>query len=179
METMHSLLISILLLQYYLDTTSTTNYIDHVSCDGKVNFEMKPNDQLISLDGNTRLKMSNEGEWFLESRVNNSSSWVKVWSTYSYSDTITLGVPAFVVQADRNIVVYPGHGVCGSCHGWQADIHIPCCAIYHFFVHNGGYAYLLDEDYDFAGFTTDSSISPTTDPALYPASTLTSEPTSC
>ena len=174
METMYSLLISTLLLYYYLDTASTTNYTDHVSS----LFAFKPHDQLISLNGNTRLKMSNEGEWLLESRANYSSSWIKVWTTYSYSDTITSGRPAFVVQGDMNLVVYNPTS-CGECRGWSSGTWDKLITTYHFFVHNGGYAYLLDENHDYAGFTTDSSISQTNDPTLFPASTLTSKPTSC
>ena len=163
--------LSVLLICILLVLSSSTDYIDHISCNGS-NFYLTPNDQLISLDGNTRLNMSSNGEWMLQSRTDSSSSWIKVWTTNSHSDTITSNLPDFVIQRDRNLVVYTPNG-CGSCYGWQANIAAVCCATYHFFVHNGGYAYLLDAHYNYAQFTTNSSISPTADPTLYPASTLT------
>lgn len=161
-----------------LRTTLSINYVDHVSCDVNSNFELKSitEDAIYSIDNNTRIVMQNDGNLVLSSRSDSLSDWRIKWQTLTYSNTINNNRPSFSIQRDRNLVVY-GPKNCVryiDCNTWQADNACIGCDLqtYHFIVHNDGYAYLLDSNLNYAGFTTNSSFT------SYPASLLTSYPTS-
>ena len=174
MSTMHTVIILLIDYFVYLQSISSTDYTDHVSCI-ESNFELHPMDRIFSLDKNTKFEMKTNGEWILQSRTDSTSQWSQLWSTNTPSSTITSIHPSFAVQRDANLVVYSAEGSI-----WQANIALPCCETYHFIVHNGGYAYLLHSDYSFARFTTNTSITPTSDPTLYPPpAIITGNPTSC
>ena len=179
--------IVVIFILYYIQLSCTTNYVDHVTVDGS-NVELHPDDILYSQDGNTRLRMrpsssAQPGEWHLQQRSSSSSSFSEIWTTDSEvpSQYITSTAPLFAIQVDRNLVVYTPPTCSPSCKGWQANnvppSGPPSPQPWHFFVHNDGYAYLLDDNYDFAGFRTDPTIGPTSSPILYPAGTLTAPPT--
>ena len=150
-----------LLLFYYLsifNPVTSTTYIDHVSAYFNTNFELLPNDEIYSLDNNTKFHMLNTGNFVLSSRADSSSTWIVQWYTGSYSDIITNWAPAFVIQVDENLVVYNPID-CNVCLDWHSDTASSPASTYHFVVHNGGYAYLLRIDYTFARFTTNPAIS--------------------
>ena len=100
--------------------------------------------------------MLSTGNYVLQSHSDSSSSWIIQWQTNSYSDLITTQNPSFVVQMDNNLVVNIPAG-CSVCQSWQANQTTVCCATYHFIIHNDGYAYLLNNNNELAGFTTNSN----------------------
>ena len=156
----------------HLELSSSINYIDHITCNKmSENFTLYPNDALLSLDKGTRLIMRYDRKWVLQSNIN-GSFWKTIWETNSSSDTITSNRPSFVIHNDRTISVYIPTNCTKLCKEWKSNTYKNCCATYHLFVHNNGYAYLLNDSYHFAGFTTNNSIIPTSDPTLYPASLL-------
>ena len=164
-------------------SSSGTDYIDHISCAPSANAVLYPGDQIYSLDGNTRLTMSlanssQPGEWQLQQRPDSSGTFSQIWTTNSQAGSTNAATinhihPLFAVQADRNIVVYQSGSCVGICRGWTSNTAQSgtCCYIYHFFVHNNGYAYLLDDNYN-VQFTTDPTIKPTASPTLYPTGSL-------
>ena len=113
----------------HYELISCTVYVDHVSRETGI-VEILPGDALYSLDNNTRSYMLSNGNFVLQSRTDSSSSWIIRWQTGTYSDVITSGSPAFVVQGDRNLVVYTP-AECNVCRSWQSDTAISCCSTYH------------------------------------------------
>ena len=160
----------------WLQPLVSINYIDHVSAITS-NFEVHSDDVIYSMDNNTKMHMQGTGNFVLSHRANSSSTWIIQWQTGFNNNGSIKSRPIFAVQVDGNIVVYKGEN-CTDCAIWSSNTARACCGIYHFFVHNNGYAYLLDANHNVAGFTTDPSITPFSDQSLYPSGTLTPNPTS-
>ena len=131
---------------FILSPIISINYINNVSCYTE-NFHLysTSQDTIYSLDNNTKITMQSDGDLVLYSRETVTSEWQFIWHTDTYNYD---GSTFFAVQKDRNLVVYTSTG-CTNCRSWQANIACQSnCGngIYHFVVHNNGYAILLDEN---------------------------------
>lgn len=153
--------------------TRSLVYYDYVN----QGVRLLPGDIIYSLDENTKFDMSASGNWMLSSRKNASSEWEMKWSHfYNIQPAVTDKFPQWAFQVDGNVLVNRDWGSPIWALSWAGT---SCCkpsttrGPFYFIVHNGGYAYMLDRNYTFAGWRIPENISITE----YPASTLTPEPT--
>ena len=146
---------------------ASIDYINNVSC-YRQNFYLYSitQDTIYSLDNNTKITMQSDSDLSLYSRETVTSEWQFIWHTDTYNYN---GSTSFAVQKNRNLIVHTSTE-CTHCRSWQANIACQSdCGngIYHFVVHNNGYAILLDQNGQYASFTTnptqtDYSMSSTT-----------------
>ena len=124
--------------------------------------------------------MNASSHWMFSTRQNLSSEWEPIY-VYGYLDgavpPIDSDFPRWQIQPDGNIAILDDYVAPNlfSLHWIQSTgIGYGGQPPFYIVVHNDGYAYMLDRDFNYAGWTIPNDPNVT---YLYPASTLTPEPT--